>query len=417
MVHQFQIHLTLWICFLEKDKTVFERKDSDFILQQSVWETSTGYCTHYWFHGASTVATDNGPTCSSSNLVSSPWLFPRYSNRVQFIQYQRWPSEVFQLCTPRQTSGCSQLPDSSLDGKHECVVLSVDMSQRGNPVQLSYVGKFHKAPRKTKVIQRTDILSIVRASLHCHIFSCTQCSLASDQRSRYWITYQSISLEFGSYIRRKRTWFQTYEQVLSPRTCPFLALRYVDNRYIIFPEERVKDRSTQTPAQEDFYERPVELETVTNSDLHFTETMASQRLCLSRKPYRLRLPGLQPRCRLISRYTYPNSDCPFRIHSLIELYKAKGFQSSDCYRATRKLQKEAEVRFAEFPFFFWPSCRCVWVTLCSKELSLFGFLVLIRRIKYFCFIESFSKQEDCLSQNSGSPTKRLFWDYRYERRT
>ena len=154
-----------------------------------------------------------------------------------------------------------------------------------------------------------------------------------------------------------------------------------------------------------------------NSDLHFTETMASQRLCLSRKPYRLRLPGLQPRCHLISRYTYPNSDCPFRIHSLVELYKAKGFQSSDCYRATRKLQKEAEVRFAEFPFFFWPSCRCVWVTLCSKELPPFGFLVLIRRIKYFCFIESFSKQEDCLIQNSGSPTKRLFWDYRYERRT
>ena len=267
MVHQFQIHLTLWICFLEKDKTVFERKESDFILQQSVWETSTGYCTHYWFHGASTVATDNEPTCSSSNLVSSPWLFPRYSNRVQFIQYQRWPSEVFQLCTPRQTSGCSQLPDSSLDGKHEGVVLSVDMSQRGNPVQMSYVGKFHKAPRKTKVIQRTDILSIVRASLHCHNFSCTQCSLASDQRSRYWITYQSISLEFGRYIRRKRTWFQTYEQILSPRTCPFLALRYVDNRYIIFPEERVKDRSTQTPAQEDFYEHPVELETVTTNEL------------------------------------------------------------------------------------------------------------------------------------------------------
>ena len=50
------------------------------------------------------------------------------------------------------------------------VVLSVDMSQRGNPVQLSYVGKFHKAPRKTKVIHPSDILQIVRASLRSHIF-------------------------------------------------------------------------------------------------------------------------------------------------------------------------------------------------------------------------------------------------------
>ena len=33
--------------------------------------------------------------------------------------------------------------------KHPDVVLSVDMSQEGNSLQLSYAGKFHKAPRKT----------------------------------------------------------------------------------------------------------------------------------------------------------------------------------------------------------------------------------------------------------------------------
>ena len=48
---------------------------------------------------------------------------------------------------------------------------------------------------------------------------------------------------------------------------------------------------------------------------------------------RLRLSGLQSRCHLISRYSYPNSESPSLIHSLNLLYGAKGFSISDCYRA------------------------------------------------------------------------------------
>ena len=54
--------------------------------------------------------------------------------------------------------------------QHDQVTLSVDMSQRGNPLQLSYVGKFHKAPRKTRVIHPSDIVTIVQSSLQSHIF-------------------------------------------------------------------------------------------------------------------------------------------------------------------------------------------------------------------------------------------------------
>ena len=54
--------------------------------------------------------------------------------------------------------------------QHDQVTLSVDMPQRGNPLQLSYVGKFHKAPRKTRVIHPSDIVTIVRSSLQSHIF-------------------------------------------------------------------------------------------------------------------------------------------------------------------------------------------------------------------------------------------------------
>ena len=140
---------------------------------------------------------------------------------------------------------------------------------------------------------------------------------------------------------------------------PFLAIRYVDNRYIIFPEEMIQDLSTQTLAQEDFYQHPVELETVTTNELLGFIVDSKLRTIQYKLPepwqirdfasagsLRLRLSGLQSRCHLISRYTYPRTDCPARIHSLIHLYIAKGFKSSDCYKAIRKLNKKDTADFS-----------------------------------------------------------------------
>ena len=155
----------------------------------------------------------------------------------------------------------------------------------------------------------------------------------------------------------ERTWFQTYEQILTAPSFPFLAIRYVDNRYVIFPEERIQDPSTQTLAQEDFYQHPVELETVTNNELLGFLVNSQLRTIEYKLPrpwqirdfasagsLRLRLSGLKSRCHLISRYTYPCTGCPDRIHSLVQLYIAKGFQFSDCYKAIRKLTKKNELR-------------------------------------------------------------------------
>ena len=266
--------------------------------------------------------------------------------------------------------------------KHGEVALSVDMSQRGNPLQLSYVGKFHKAPRKTKVIQPHDILTIVQSSLQSHIFQAMNV-----------IWHQVRGAGIGSHISPtisnlavtliERAWTQSYEEILTAPTFPFLAIRYVDNRYIIFPEEMIQDLSIQTLAQADFYQHPVELETVTTNELlgFFVDSKLRTIQYKLPEPWqirdfasagslRLRLSGLQSRCHLISRYTYPRTGCPDRIHSLIHLYIAKGFQSSDCYKAIRKLNKKDTADFSlwEFVFsVFWPPCRCVWVTLCSKE--------------------------------------------------
>ena len=260
--------------------------------------------------------------------------------------------------------------------KHGEVTLSVDMSQRGNPLQLSYVGKFHKAPRKTKVIQPQDILTIVQSSLQSHIFQAMNV-----------IWHQIRGAGIGSHISPtisnlavtliERAWTQSYEEILTAPTFPFLAIRYVDNRYIIFPEEMIQDLSIQTLAQADFYQHPVELETVTTNELLGFIVDSKLRTIQYKLPepwqirdfasegsLRLRLSGLQSRCHLISRYTYPRTRCPDRIHSLIHLYIAKGFQSSDCYKAIRKLNKKDTADFSHrefvFPFFpFWPQCRCV----------------------------------------------------------
>ena len=164
----------------------------------------------------------------------------------------------------------------------------------------------------------------------------------------------------GSFAKTPKTGVEEYQGViftnkqgLTAPSFPFLTIRYVDNRYIIFPEERIEDPSIQTLAQEDFYQHPVELETVTNneslgfivdSQIRTIEYKLPEpwqiRDFASAGSLRLRLSGLQSRCHLISRYTYPSTDCPVRIHSLIQLYIAKGLQSSDCYKAIRKLTTE-----------------------------------------------------------------------------
>ena len=242
--------------------------------------------------------------------------------------------------------------------KHGEVALSVDMSHRGNPLQLSYVGKFHKAPRKTKVIQPSDILTIVQSSLQSHIFQAMNV-IWHQIRGAGIGSHTSPTISNLAVTLIERAWTQSYEEILTAPSFPFLAICYVDNRYIIFPEEMIQDLSIQTLAQTDFYQHPVELETVTTNELLGFIVDSKLRTIQYKLPepwqirdfvsagsLRLRLSGLQSRCHLISRYTYPCTGCPDRIHSLIHLCIAKGFPSSDCYKAIRKLNKKDTADFS-----------------------------------------------------------------------
>ena len=239
--------------------------------------------------------------------------------------------------------------------RHPDTVLSVDMSQRGNPLQLSYVGKIHKAPKKTKVIFPDDIFTIVQGSLSCHIFQAV--NVIWQQIRGAGIGSQiSPSLSNLAVTIVERSWTQVLKEVIDPPAFPFLAIRYVDNRYILFPEDKKHEPAIQVLSQDDFYQHPVELEEVTTNELLGFVVDSNLRTVIYKLPepwqirdfasagsIRLRLSGLQSRCHLISRYSYPSSESPNRIHSLILLYGAKGFSIPDCYRAIRKIQKRSLV--------------------------------------------------------------------------
>ena len=256
---------------------------------------------------------------------------------------------------------------------HPDTVLSVDMSQKGNPVQLSFVGKIHRSPKKTRVIHPQDIFPIVQASLSCHIFQALNV-IWQQIRGAGIGSHISPSLSNLAVTIVERSWQQAFKETMDPPSFPFLAIRYVDNRYILFPDDQAEEPSLQVLSSDDFYQHPVELETVTTNELLGFLVDPVQRTVTYKLPetwqirdfasagsIRLRLSGLQSRCHLISRYSYPQQEGPDLIHSLILLYGAKGFSISDCYKAIRKLQKR----------FLVPACvpLCVSQTLFRRAYS------------------------------------------------
>ena len=99
---------------------------------------------------------------------------------------------------------------------------------------------------------------------------------------------------------------------------------------ILFPEEQAEEPSIQVLSSDDFYQHPVELETVTTNELlgflvdpvkrtvtyKLLETWQIRDFA-SAGSIRLRLSGLQSRCHLISRYSFPATGRS-RLNSLID---------------------------------------------------------------------------------------------------
>lgn len=208
MGNQSKVETSKRICVPKKEEKISEGTHLDFVFQRSIWQAFTGDSLDNRLHVASIVATDDGSTCSfpSDYMTFSnthPW-------RLLSFRYQRWSGSIFQVPQERLLDAIHSVI-LKWEEKHSDAVLCVDTPTWDNPVQLPHVGKFHKAPKKTRVITPTNILPIVQASLHGHNFWSCQCQLALDS---------SVFVQFGSYTLVEWSWAQVFEETLGPPTFP-----------------------------------------------------------------------------------------------------------------------------------------------------------------------------------------------------
>ena len=144
----------------------------------------------------------------------------------------------------------------------------------------------------------------------------------------------------------ERVWYASFQQQLQgmQRTHSMLMLRYVDNRFALFPANLVHKKALTLFCHKHFYQLPVELEDVGTNELLGFDVDANNRTIQYRQPdqpwkirdvtsagsWNLRLSGLRSRATLIARYSWPRSTRRLQIAKLIEQYVKKGFSRSRC---------------------------------------------------------------------------------------
>eukprot|EP00438_Fugacium_kawagutii_P032670 Skav216066 [mRNA] locus=scaffold2261:170570:172063:- [translate_table: standard] len=227
--------------------------------------------------------------------------------------------------------------------------ISVDLSRTGDPVQSTYAGQIRRTGFSVKALRVQDLLTIVRSSLQSHLFSAL---------GIIWRQFRGAGI--GSQISPtlsnlavtiiERSWQQCYSALFAqpPSLFSFVAIRYVDNRFAIVNSRYINLEALRTFAELDFYGLPVELEKVTDDSLLGFSVNVEQRSCQYQLPnlrqirdlesagsLRLRMSGLLSRAHLIRQYTYPRSQITPTLHSLAELYIAKGYPTVEVSRSLR----------------------------------------------------------------------------------
>ena len=143
----------------------------------------------------------------------------------------------------------------------------------------------------------------------------------------------------------ERSWSSTYQEVLTQPNFHHLAIRYVDNRFVIVQKHHLQAPVFKVFTDLDFYGSPVELELVADN---FTSRLLcwSERTVIYKLPdirqirdnvsagtLRLRLSGLKSRAHLIRKYSFPSCQAQSSLHALSRLYVQKGFALSDIHSA------------------------------------------------------------------------------------
>ena len=136
----------------------------------------------------------------------------------------------------------------------------------------------------------------------------------------------------------KISWSSTYQEVLTQPNFHHLAIRYVDNRFVIVQKHHLQAPVFKVFTDLDFYGSPVELELVADNLLLGFYVDVSERTVIYKLPdirqirdnvsagtLRLRLSGLKSRAHLIRKYSFPSCQTQSSLHALSRLYVQKGF--------------------------------------------------------------------------------------------
>ena len=151
----------------------------------------------------------------------------------------------------------------------------------------------------------------------------------------------------------ERVWYSSYQAQLADIQLrhPMLMIRYVDNRFALYPTPVAERQAMQVFAHKHFYQLPVELEDVGTQELLGFDVDANNRTVTYRQPeqpwkirdstsagtWNLRLSGLRSRAVLISRYSWPPSNRKTQILELVDKYVEKGFPKARCKAVIRDL--------------------------------------------------------------------------------
>ena len=229
--------------------------------------------------------------------------------------------------------------------RHGKIAITVDLSQKGAALESTFSGSFRSPGFRHKSVSSTDIFSLVQASLQTHFF--TALGIVRRQIRGAGIGSQiSPTLSNLAVTIIERSWSTTYQEVLNQPHLHHLAIRYVDNRFVIVQKHHLQTPVFQTFTDLDFYGSPVELELVDDNLLLGFYVDVCERTVTYKLPdirqirdnvsagtLRLRLSGLKSRAHLIRKYSFPPSRARNSLQALSRLYAQKGFDLPDIHDA------------------------------------------------------------------------------------
>ena len=214
-------------------------------------------------------------------------------------------------------------------------------------------GQIRKAASTNRVIYVKDILEIVKTSFSINFFQvmgvCYRQIRGSSIGNQISPVLCAIAVAFEEHI-----WTNMFHTFLQSHQMHLFLMRYVDNRFFIYPKELKSHPAMTMICDEMFYKDPVILEPV--GDLHILGFLVDpeartvtyiippenwqHRTAKSAGTQSLNLGGYRSRAVIIKRQTFPKHLAHQYIVQLKEEYKKRGYSSALLEKNKNKFEQQ-----------------------------------------------------------------------------